>query len=105
VVLDADSGITLSDIVVRLDGREAGAHAYTEIESEALRRGGAHRIALDGVRPGAHDLTAEIRGTDAAGKPFQREGVVRIPATAAPSFVQLRVVSDRTAELRMTLME
>ncbi len=57
-----DERFALQAVEVEIDGEAVALHEYSAAEIEALTAGGAHRLLLERLPAGSHELVARWRG-------------------------------------------
>ncbi|MEM8546772.1 MAG: AraC family transcriptional regulator, partial [Pseudomonadota bacterium] len=77
VSMDIGDFFALESVQVKLDGKEVANYLYTEREVEALIRGGVHRIHVDNLKAGEHELVAFFTGKGPQGRDYRRGAEMR----------------------------
>ena len=84
---------------ILLDGKEVSNYLYTQREAEALLRGGVHRVWLDNLRAGKHEMTAIFTGKGPHERDYQRGATLEIDKGVGAKYVELKI-SDRARQLQ-----
>ena len=53
-----EAGLQEKDILLKIDGKEVANYLYTDRELDALLRGGVHRLHMENLKVGEHELVA-----------------------------------------------
>lgn len=103
--LQDGSGISLEQVSLEIDTRQAGSHAYSASEQAALHKGGAHRFYAGQMEKGEHALRISVRGSDRQGRPFHSQHSTRIIKGAGRKIMEIGVtessVENPQPELRV----
>ncbi|MFE8069699.1 AraC family transcriptional regulator [Marinobacteraceae bacterium S3BR75-40.1] len=75
VFLSVETGgyFALDSVELRVDGRMASSHLYSEQERKALEKGGIQRLYLGNLSSGDHSLTAVLNGQGVNDHYFRKE--------------------------------
>ena len=99
VSMDIGDFFALESVQVKLDGKEVANYLYTEREVEALIRGGVHRIHVDNLKAGEHELVAFFTGKGPQGRDYRRGAEMRFEKGLGAKYMELRV-SDKQSKLQ-----
>ena len=72
VSMDVGDFFALDSVQVKIDGKEVANYLYSEREVEALIRGGVHRIHVDNLKAGEHEVVAFFTGKGPQGRDYKR---------------------------------
>ena len=101
VFLSVDVGklFALESVQVKLDDKIIANYLYTERESEALKRGGVHRVYMGNLRTGKHELVALFTGKGPHNRDYRRGTTLVFEKSTEPKFIELQI-KDRTQTLQ-----
>ncbi len=101
VFLSVDVGklFALESVQVKLDDKVVANYLYTERESEALKRGGVHRVYTGNLRTGKHELVALFTGKGPHNRDYRRGTTLVFEKSTEPKFIELQI-KDRTQTLQ-----
>ena len=98
VSMDAGVLFDLDSVQVKIDDKVVANYLYTERELEALRRGGVHRIHMDNVKTGEHEIVALFVGKGPNDRDYRRGASAKFTKDLGPRFLELRVIDSGTAQ-------
>ena len=99
VSMDIGDFFALDAVQVKIDGKEVANYLYSEREVEALIRGGVHRIHIDNLKVGEHELVAFFTGKGPQGRDYKRGAEFRFEKGLGAKYMELRI-SDRESKLQ-----
>lgn len=102
---DVTNPLSIVSVALTVDGREVLTRAYTDKESDAMRRGGMDRLTLGGINSGQHQLRAEVEGRDPEGGLVRHRGRINFRQDDRPTVIQILSVGTDPVKLRATQME
>ena len=79
VSLDVGSFFAVDSVTLKIDDKEVANYLYTARESDALMRGGVHRMYLGNLKVGKHQLVAKYKGSSSA-KPSKKKFTIKVVA-------------------------
>jgi len=93
VFLSVDVGklFALESVQVKLDDKVIANYLYTERESEALKRGGVHRVYTGNLRTGKHELVAFFTGKGPHNRDYRRGTTLTFEKGTDPKFIELQI--------------
>jgi hypothetical protein len=94
VSLDDEATYRLDSVEIRLDGKPASQHFYTERELEALRKGGMQRIYAGNITSGEHGLQVLVTGKTASGSGFRGKELLTFSKDAGPRILEVHLVDS-----------
>ena len=97
--MDVGNFFGLESVQIKVDGKEVANYLYSEREVDALIRGGVHRIHIENLRAGEHELVAFFSGTGPQGRDYKRGAELRFEKSLGAKYVELRI-SDRESKLQ-----
>jgi hypothetical protein len=89
--LDQGSLFTLEGVKIKLDGKPAAAHLYTESEMAALKRGAIQPLLITNLDSGQHNVTAVFTGKGPKGRDFKRAVTVDFEKGADEKAFEIQV--------------
>lgn len=99
VSMDIGDFFALDAVQVKINGKEVANYLYSEREVEALIRGGVHRIHIDNLKVGEHELVAFFTGKGPQGRDYKRGAEFRFEKGLGAKYMELRI-SDRESKLQ-----
>ncbi|MEL6870070.1 MAG: AraC family transcriptional regulator [Pseudomonadota bacterium] len=99
VSMDVGDFFGLESVQVKINGKEVANYLYSEREVEALIRGGVHRIHVDNLKAGEHEIVAFFTGKGPQGRDYRRGAELRFEKNLGAKYMELRI-SDRQSKLQ-----
>ncbi|MEM9173165.1 MAG: AraC family transcriptional regulator [Pseudomonadota bacterium] len=99
VSMDIGDFFALDSVQIKLNGKEVANYLYSEREAEALIRGGVHRIHVDNLKAGEHEIVAFFTGKGPQGRDYRRGAEMRFEKNLGAKYLELRI-SDRQSKLQ-----
>ena len=99
VSMDIGDFFALDSVQVKIDGKEVANYLYSEREVEALIRGGVHRIHVDNLKAGEHEIVAFFTGKGPQGRDYKRGAELNFEKGLGAKYMELRI-SDRQSKLQ-----
>ena len=62
ISMDVGEYFALDSVNLKIDGKEVANYLYTQREVDALVRGGVHRVHMENLKVGEHELVAVFTG-------------------------------------------
>lgn len=97
VSMDVGEFFALDSVQVKVDDKEVANYLYTEHETEALHRGGVHKIFTSNLRSGEHEIVAFFTGVGPHGRDYRRGASVKFEKGIGAKFLEL-TISDKAAK-------
>jgi hypothetical protein len=97
--LDVGKLFVLESVQVKLDDKVVANYLYTDRESDALKRGGVHRVYTGNLRAGKHELIALFTGKGTHDRDYRRGTTLVFEKSAEPKFIELQI-KDRQQRLQ-----
>lgn len=94
VSLDIGEYFALDSINLKIDGKEVANYLYTQREADALVRGGVHRLHMENLKVGEHELVAVFTGEGPHVRDYRRGATVNIEKGIGAKYVELEI-TDR----------
>ncbi len=99
VSMDIGDFFALDAVQVKINGKEVANYLYSEKEVEALIRGGVHRLHIDNLKAGEHELVAFFVGKGPQGRDYRRGAEMTFEKGLGAKYMELRI-SDRQSKLQ-----
>jgi hypothetical protein len=94
VSLDVGEYFDLDSVNLRIDGKEVANYLYTQREVDALARGGVHRVHMENLKVGEHELVAVFTGEGPQARAYRRGATINIDKGIGAKYVELEI-TDR----------
>lgn len=91
VSLDTGQFFTLEGIKLKIDGKLVATHLYSDMQREALSRGGIQKLYVTNINEGKHSLTVFFTGLGPNGRPYKRAKNIEFEKGPGSGFVELAV--------------
>ena len=99
VSMDIGDFFALDSVQIKINGREVANYLYSEKEAEALIRGGVHRIHIENLKAGEHEVVAFFTGKGPQGRDYKRGAELRFEKGLGAKYMELKI-SDRQSKLQ-----
>jgi hypothetical protein len=97
VSMDVGEFFALDSVQLKVDDKEVANYLYTDRETEALHRGGVHKIFTANLRSGEHEIVAFFTGVGPHGRDYRRGASVKFEKGIGAKFLEL-TISDKAAK-------
>lgn len=97
ISMDVGEYFDLDSISLKIDGKEVSNYLYTDREVKALLRGGVHRLHMDNLKVGDHELVAVFTGEGPHIRDYRRGATLIFRKGIGAKYVELKI-SDRAAK-------
>jgi hypothetical protein len=94
VSMDIGEYFDLDSITLKVDGKEVANYLYTEREVDALLRGGVHRVHMENLKVGEHELVAVFTGKGPHWRDYRRGATLNLEKGIGAKYVELQI-TDR----------
>ena len=94
ISLDVGEYFALDSINLKIDGKEVTNYLYTNREVDALHRGGVHRLHMENLKVGEHELVAVFTGKGPHSRDYRRGATLNFDKGIGAKYVELEI-SDR----------
>ena len=94
VSMDVGNYFELDAVSLKVDGKEVANYLYTEREVDALIRGGVHRMHLENLKVGEHELVAVFTGKGPHWRDYRRGATLQLDKGIGAKYVELQI-TDR----------
>jgi hypothetical protein len=99
ISMDVGEYFGLDAVNLKIDGKEVSNYLYTEREVSALHRGGVHRLHMENLKTGNHELVAVFTGKGPSTRNYRRGATLNFEKGIGAKYVELRI-SDRVTKLQ-----
>lgn len=97
VSMDVGEYFDLDAVNLKIDGKEVTNYLYTEREVGALHRGGVHRLHMENLKTGNHELIAVFTGKGPSTRDYRRGATMRFDKGIGAKYVELKI-TDRVSK-------
>lgn len=97
VSLDVGEYFDLDAINLKIDGKDVSNYLYTEREVGALQRGGVHRLHMENLKVGDHELIAVFTGKGPNVRDYRRGATLNFSKGIGAKYVELEI-TDRVTK-------
>jgi len=94
ISMDVGEYFGLDSVNLKIDGKEVANYLYTEREVDALLRGGVHRVHMENLKVGDHELVAVFTGEGPGVRDYRRGATISIDKGIGAKYVELEI-TDR----------
>lgn len=97
VSMDVGEYFALDSVNLKIDGKEVANYLYTQREADALVRGGVHRVHIENLKVGEHELVAVFTGKGPQVRDYRRGATISFDKGIGAKYVEL-AISDRVSK-------
>jgi len=97
ISMDVGEYFALDSVNLRIDGKEVANYLYTQREVDALVRGGVHRVHMENLKVGEHELVAVFTGEGPHVRDYRRGATINIEKGIGAKYVELKI-TDRVTK-------
>ncbi len=94
ISMDVGEYFELDSVQLKVDGKEVANYLYTEREVDALLRGGVHRVHMENLKVGEHELVAVFTGKGPHWRDYRRGATLNLEKGIGAKYVELQI-TDR----------
>jgi len=94
ISMDIGEYFDLDSIQLKIDGKEVANYLYTQREVDAMIRGGVHRVHMENLKVGEHELVAVFTGEGPNARDYRRGATINIEKGIGAKYVELQI-SDK----------
>jgi len=91
VSMDVGVLFQLDSVQIKLDDKVVANYLYTQLEVDALHRGGVQRVYLGNLKTGQHELVAYFTGKGPHERNYRRGANVKFEKTTDAKYIELRI--------------
>jgi len=97
ISMDVGEYFDLDAINLKIDGKDVSNYLYTEREVGALHRGGVHRMHMENLKVGDHELVAVFTGKGPNVRDYRRGATMNFSKGICAKYVELEI-TDRVTK-------
>lgn len=97
VSMDVGEYFDLDSVNIKIDGKEVANYLYTERETDALVRGGVHRVHIANLKTGEHEIVAVFVGHGPNIRDYRRGATLKFNKGIGAKYVELEI-TDRVSK-------
>ncbi len=97
VSMDVGEYFDLDSVNIKIDGKEVANYLYTERETDALGRGGVHRVHIANLKTGEHEIVAVFVGHGPNIRDYRRGATLKFNKGIGAKYVELEI-TDRVSK-------
>ena len=94
ISMDVGEYFDLDSVSLKIDGKEVANYLYTARETDALIRGGVHRLHMANLKTGDHELIAIFSGKGPHVRDYRRGATLSFDKGIGAKYVELEI-TDR----------
>jgi hypothetical protein len=94
ISMDVGEYFELDAVNIKIDGKEVANYLYTARESDALIRGGVHRVHMANLKTGDHEVVAVFTGKGPHIRDYRRGATLNFNKGIGSKYVELEI-TDR----------
>jgi len=97
ISMDVGEYFDLDSVNLKIDGKDVTNYLYTEREADALLRGGVHRVHMENLKVGDHELVAVFTGKGPHVRDYRRGATMSFEKGIGAKYVELKI-TDRISK-------
>ena len=94
ISMDVGEYFALDSVNLKIDGKDVTNYLYTDREAGALLRGGVHRVHMENLKVGDHELVAVFTGKGPSVRDYRRGATMSFNKGIGAKYVELEI-TDR----------
>lgn len=98
VSMDVGEYFDLDAVSIKVDGKEVANYLYTERETDALIRGGVHRLHMANLKTGEHELVAIFIGHGPNVREYRRGATLSFDKGIGAKYLELEITDSVSAQ-------
>jgi hypothetical protein len=98
ISVDVGEYFDLDAVRLEIDGKEVSNYLYTEREVSALHRGGVHRMHMENLKVGNHELVAVFTGKGPSTRDYRRGATMNFEKGIGAKYVELEITDRMTKQ-------
>jgi len=99
ISMDVGEYFALDSVNIKIDGKEVANYLYTDREVDALVRGGVHRVHMENLKVGDHELIAVFTGKGPHWRDYRRGATLTLNKGIGAKYVELEI-TDRVQKMQ-----
>lgn len=98
ISMDVGEFFDLDSVTLKIDGKDVANYLYTEREAGALLRGGVHRVHMDNLKVGDHELVAIFTGQGPHVRDYRRGATMTFNKGIGAKYLELRITDKASKQ-------
>ena len=98
ISMDVGEYFDLDSVTLRIDGKDVANYLYTEREAAALLRGGVHRVHMDNLKVGDHELVAIFTGEGPHVRDYRRGATMTFNKGIGAKYLELKITDKASKQ-------
>ncbi len=98
ISMDVGEYFDLDSVTLRIDGKDVANYLYTEREAAALLRGGVHRVHMDNLKVGEHELVAIFTGEGPHVRDYRRGATMTFNKGIGAKYLELKITDKASKQ-------
>lgn len=98
ISMDVGEYFALDSVNLKIDGKEVSNYLYTQREVDALVRGGVHRVHMENLKVGDHEIVAVFTGEGPHVRDYRRGATINIEKGIGAKYVELEITDKVTKQ-------
>ena len=94
ISMDVGEYFALDSVKLKIDGKDVTNYLYTDREVDALVRGGVHRLHMENLKVGDHEVIAVFTGKGPHWRDYRRGATLSLNKGIGAKYVELEI-TDR----------
>jgi len=94
ISMDIGEYFALDSVNLKIDGKDVTNYLYTDREAGALLRGGVHRLHMENLKVGEHELVAVFTGKGPSVRDYRRGATMSFNKGIGAKYIELEI-TDR----------
>lgn len=98
ISMDVGEFFDLDSVTLKIDGKDVANYLYTEREAGALLRGGVHRVHMDNLKVGDHELVAIFTGQGPHVRDYRRGATMTFNKGIGAKYLDLKITDKASKQ-------
>ncbi len=98
ISMDVGEFFDLDSVSLKIDGKDVANYLYTEREAGALLRGGVHRVHMDNLKVGDHELVAVFIGQGPHVRDYRRGATMSFNKGIGAKYLELKITDKASKQ-------
>jgi hypothetical protein len=98
ISMDVGEYFDLDSVTLKIDGKDVTSYLYTEREAGALLRGGVHRVHMDNLKVGDHELVAIFTGQGPHVRDYRRGATMTFNKGIGAKYLELEITDKASKQ-------
>lgn len=94
ISMDVGEYFALDSVNLKIDGKDVTNYLYTDREADALLRGGVHRLHMENLKVGEHELVAVFTGKGPEVRDYRRGATLSFEKGIGAKYVELKITDQ-----------